>query len=344
MLYYGSHHQLIIKYLPLLPEIKGIGDAKAKKLAEKKSDNSLSFFDLESTKKDKYEGVLDKVDKINSLKDEEIIEIQKYFDFPLERIDDYFKKIGLGRYRTEDIVNCNIDGFKGNLLEIRKFPYKIECSDCELRKECEAPVSPSFGRYNVIITGEAPGKDESEQGIGFVGRAGKKLWSELEKYNLNRNMFHINNSCACFPSKTKTPDKSHIKACSKHINLQVKELKPILILAFGNTGLKLFKDQSFGIKGMSGKTEWHNTYNCWVHYCIHPASGLYNPTENKEDFEKGIESFVDTLKKIGGTISKSKYKIKESDCPFGGIFCDDNNEYEECANCKIWKDCAKAKV
>jgi uracil-DNA glycosylase family 4 len=324
-------------------EIKGIGESKAKKLSEKKYDNGFNFFNLEPIKSDKFDIVLDKMGKIKTLTDEEISELQQYFDFPLDRKGDYFKKLGLGRYELDDILNCNINGFKGNLLEVRKFPYKIACSDCELIRQCKAPVSPSFGRYNVMVLGEAPGKDENDQGIGFVGRSGKKLWGELEKYNLHRNMFHILNATACYPAISKTPEKTHIKACSRHVNLQIKELKPILILAFGNTALKLLKEQDSGITKMNGITEWHHSYNCWIHYCIHPASALYN-SNNKEDFEKGIRTFVDVLRRIGGNyLSKVRYKMNGVECPLGGIFCDENNEYEECGQCEIWEDCAKAK-
>jgi hypothetical protein len=156
-------------------------------------------------------------------------------------------------------------------------------------------------------------------------------------------MFHISNCCKCYPSSSRTPQKEHIQAWSKHLNYEIQQLKPILILAFGNTGLKFFKEQEEGITKMNGVIEWSEIYKCWIIYCIHPAAVLRNSTQYKDGFINTIRKFYDTIKLIGGNyLSRTRERLVLKECPYGGKFAKDNNLYEQCEDCEIWNDCAKA--
>jgi DNA polymerase len=149
-----------------------------------------------------------------------------------------------------------------------------------------------------MIIGEAPGRDEDKNGIGFCGDSGNVVWKELKKYNLERKLFNVTNVVKCYPSVSKTPNKMQIKKCSKWLNEEIEKIKPFMILAFGNTNLKFFKNEDSGIMAKNGTTEWSYKYNCWISWCIHPASTLYAP-ENKELFRKGIENFSKKILEFG---------------------------------------------
>jgi DNA polymerase len=164
-----------------------------------------------------------------------------------------------------------------------------------LRKECTAPVHPSPGYFNLIISGEAPGFNEDQDKKGFTGRSGKMVWDELIKYNLNREDFHVTNANKCFPKETKTPTPAQIKICSeKWLFEEIKEIECRLILAFGNTNVRAFTDKSGGIKEMNGRTEWNERVGAWVCWCLHPSFVLRNPNE-KNLFEQGIKNFVSKI-------------------------------------------------
>lgn len=176
----------------------------------------------------------------------------------------------------------------------------LVCNKCDLRLECRAPVMPSRGKYNVVICGEAPGKDEDNAGSGFVGSAGKNiLWPELEKYGLSRILFHVTNCVKCYPSKTKTPKKKHIVACQHWLLEELNNLDTRLILAFGNTCLSFFTNTASGITNVTGETHWNEKFKAWICWCIHPASVLHNPG-NRRDFEKGIKNFAETMFALQG--------------------------------------------
>lgn len=201
----------------------------------------------------------------------------------------------------EDLLSCNLSGLDINLLNSYKYEDKkldTKCDKCGLKNECRATVSPSLGKYNIMIIGEAPGKEEDKQGKGFVGKSGELLWNELKKYKYSRDLFHVTNVVKCFPSETKTPTKRHINYCSKIINDEIEQINPPLILAFGNTGLKYFLDQESGIMNKSGTTEWIEKAKAWVCWCIHPSSVLYHE-ENMAMFKEGIKNFVDKARTIG---------------------------------------------
>ena len=69
--------------------------------------------------------------------------------------------------------------------------------------------------------------------------------------------------------------------------MEIKEVKPKIILAFGNTNLKFFMGQNSGIMGKNAHTTWNEYYGTFICWCIHPAAKLHNP-ENSKLFSSGI--------------------------------------------------------
>jgi DNA polymerase len=172
------------------------------------------------------------------------------------------------------------------------------CESCELRAQCTKPVNFSIGELNILIVGEAPGYNEDRDGKGFVGKAGRLLWDDLKGYGLDRSQFHVTNICKCFPSEIKTPQVKHTRKCSQWLEREIEIVEPFLVLAFGNTGLKYFRDQPTGILEASGEVEWSDKHNCWICYCLHPAAILYH-RENMPSYTKGIKSFIDKVGYLG---------------------------------------------
>lgn len=201
-------------------------------------------------------------------------------------------------WTEEDLLSGNFGELKLNLIEQKRFRNKelLNCQECDLRKECTAPVLPSTGKYNIMIVGEAPWTDEDKQGEGFVGKTGSQiLWPELRKYNYTRTLFNITNIVKC---KCKSPKPKEIKSCLHWLEEEITNIEPKLILAFGNTSIKYFLGEESGIMTKSGTTEWNEKAGAWICWCIHPASVLYSP-ENKKLFQEGIENFHNTLNRFG---------------------------------------------
>lgn len=199
----------------------------------------------------------------------------------------------------EELVACEIDGIDADLLRDRRYRNTDvnDCEKCDLRKECSKPVLPSTGKYNIMIIGEAPGRTEDQLQKGFMGDAGNILWKEIGKYDYERRDFNITNVCKCWPSNTKTPTKEHIEMCRPWLEEEIETIKPIMILALGNTNIKFFTGEESGIKTKNGTTEWSEKYKTYISYCIHPASVIYEPM-NAKNFSTGIGNFIKKLQNL----------------------------------------------
>jgi DNA polymerase len=122
----------------------------------------------------------------------------------------------------------------------------------------------------------------------------QKVLPGLEDYGLSREMVYVTNVVKCWPRKTRNPKKIHINKCGYHHQKEIKGVKPFVILAFGNTCNIFYRGEESGIMKLSGTTTCSDEYNCWICWCVHPASVLYSP-ENKKYYRDGILNFIDKV-------------------------------------------------
>ena len=298
-------------YAPFI-EIKGLGEktaVKASTFKQTKQSNRKGFFNTKINNDNKKTKIEKLLDQIHAFDDTIPDNIEELFSFKISNepkviYPKLMKIIGNKRLRSSDLEKALIGQyFIPKLIDKKRYCNNkvVECNKCNLIKECKSPVISSKGLYNIFIIGEAPGKEENRKGKGFVGDSGKDiLWPEIEKYGLKRIKFHVSNICRCYPSKTKTPTKSHIEKCLPWVLEEIKKTDCKLILAFGNISVKAFTDQTSGITNLNGTTTWNEKYGFWISWCMHPASVIYNRIENKKKFEEGIKNFINTIKSISG--------------------------------------------
>jgi len=112
---------------------------------------------------------------------------------------------------------------------------------------------------DILFVGEAPGRNEDEQGLPFVGAAGKNLDSLLEKVGLSLDDVYVTNILKCRPPENRDPNQEEIKAHTPWLIKQIKEMKPKVICSLGNYATKFFL--AFGevdkMKDMPGITSVH---------------------------------------------------------------------------------------
>lgn len=305
-------------YIPFI-EVKGIGKVKAVEatagVRENQGDITKYFSKKRKAKPKKIGGefgkLLDKIGAYDEDNPEMTGEIRKLFKFrittnPRSEYKKLYKTFG-NSLKLKDLDKV-LTGEKRVLRKlvkgknlIRKATYThnrrlTKCERCDLRLECIAPVHPSPGKMNVAIVGEAPGPQEDEDRMGFVGRSGDMVWKSLRPYF--RELFHVTNVSKCYPSKSRKPSAKEIATCSGYLQKELKEIKPALILSFGNTGLQFFRDQKAGIMAMSGQVLWNEYFGAWVVYCMHPAASLHNP-ESKIYYTTGMKRFKEMLRILG---------------------------------------------
>lgn len=183
-----------------------------------------------------------------------------------------------------------------------------KCKKCGLCKTRTQAV-PGDGnlKSEIIIVGEAPGKNEDIKGIPFVGRAGKLLDEMLLKIGLERRDIYITNIVKCRPPENRDPTPEEKKICSIHLDKQIEEMKPKVIVSLGrHSGKYLFEKYELEFPGIGeahGKA-FETKKGIVLFPIYHPAAAIYNQKLKKdleEDFHKLIE-IVKKPKKTGSLV------------------------------------------
>lgn len=165
------------------------------------------------------------------------------------------------------------------------------CKTCTLCNLSKTRTNVVFGKgntkANILFIGEAPGKNEDEQGVPFVGSAGKKLNTLLNDINLTIDDVYIANILKCRPSKNRNPTLEEIKTCTPYLIKQIQLLKPEIICTLGNYATKfvLANMKPENMKNIEGITKLHgkvkeiqiNKDSYKVIPLFHPAATIYNP-------------------------------------------------------------------
>jgi len=152
-----------------------------------------------------------------------------------------------------------------------------------------------FGAGNadadLMFVGEAPGASEDEQGLPFVGRAGKLLDQLLQEIGLQRVDVFIANVLKCRPPGNRDPQPVEIENCQDYLRRQVALIQPSVICTLGNFSTKLLRGDPTGITRLHGRPEvlvlGERAVRLYPIY--HPAAALYTPRmleTLREDFAR----------------------------------------------------------
>jgi len=168
-----------------------------------------------------------------------------------------------------------------------------DCRRCKLAPTRKTIV---FGDGNphaeLVFVGEGPGADEDEQGLPFVGRAGKLLNRMMETVGLKRQDVYICNIVKCRPPGNRTPETDEVEACSPFLYRQIEAIKPRLVCCLGAPAVRTVLGIKEGITKIHG--QFYDFGSTRALATVHPAYVLRNPREEKilrEDFEK-IRDFL----------------------------------------------------
>ncbi len=192
-----------------------------------------------------------------------------------------------------------------------------ECQRCpELAATRRTVV---FGAGNadaeLMFVGEAPGASEDEQGLPFVGRAGKLLDKLLEEIGMARAEVFVANVLKCRPPGNRDPLPVEIENCQVYLRRQVDLIEPTVICTLGNFSTKLLRGDPAGITRVHGQPEvialGHRAVRLYPIY--HPAAALYTPRmleTLREDFTR-----LPSLLALGAPEQPPTVEVPEPDEP-----------------------------
>jgi DNA polymerase len=166
------------------------------------------------------------------------------------------------------------------------------CTRCRLSQGRTQVV---FGNGNpsadLVFVGEAPGFHEDQQGIPFVGQAGKLLDKLLGGIGMTRADVFVANVLKCRPPGNRDPQPDEIESCEPHLFKQIEIIQPKLVATLGNFATKLLSGKPTGITRVHGKEQWTTLggNKVLLYPLYHPAAALYTPAMLKileEDFAR----------------------------------------------------------
>ncbi|MBA2385080.1 MAG: uracil-DNA glycosylase [Actinobacteria bacterium] len=164
---------------------------------------------------------------------------------------------------------------------------------------------------DLMFVGEAPGFHEDQQGVPFVGQAGKLLDTLLGGIGLTRADAYVANVLKCRPPGNRDPQPDEIEACESHLFRQIELIRPRLVATLGNFATKLLSGKPAGITRVHGVpqevTLGGNAVTLYPLY--HPAAALYTRsmlTVLEQDFARipallGRESVAATQRPLAPT-------------------------------------------
>ncbi len=170
-------------------------------------------------------------------------------------------------------------GTYSNITEIAQ--HCNQCHRCGLGDtRTHAVVGKGDLKAPIMIVGEAPGQNEDETGLPFVGKAGQLLDKILASVNLDgKEDVYVCNIIKCRPPNNRVPTTDEIAACKPYILEQIRLVDPKIILLTGATAVKGLTGNKSGITKIRGTwIEWEGRLCMPI---LHPAYLLRNPSREQ---------------------------------------------------------------
>jgi uracil-DNA glycosylase len=157
-----------------------------------------------------------------------------------------------------------------------------DCRRCKLAPTRQNIV---FGQGNpnarLMFVGEAPGADEDEQGLAFVGRAGQLLTDIIEKgLKIPRADVFIANVLKCRPPGNRNPEPDEILSCQPFLERQIELIKPEVLVGLGKFAGQWLLKTGEPISRIRGRVGSYQGIAVVPTY--HPAYLLRNPSAKKD--------------------------------------------------------------
>ena len=167
------------------------------------------------------------------------------------------------------------------------------CRCCGLY-QTRRQVVPGQGALHpeIMFVGEAPGAEEDEQGLAFVGAAGQLLTSMIAAMGYRREEVFIGNILKCRPPGNRTPTPEEMAACLPYLREQIRLLKPRVIVALGGTATRGLLGLEAGITKLRGR--WFAYEGIDVMPTYHPAYLLRNES-GKRDAWRDLQAVLQRL-------------------------------------------------
>ena len=206
------------------------------------------------------------------------VKLIKYYNFINHNL--IYNNKAINRYKKD---NFEISADKGdNLEKLKKSINNIK--NCSLKINATNMVfSDGNPKSKIMLIGEAPGANEDEEGLPFVGRAGALLDKMLAAIDLDRKKVYISNIINYRPPDNRRPTDEEIKRYLPFISKHIEIINPKILVLLGSTAMNALIGNEVVISKMRGKWIEKKFGNCKTSVIItfHPAFLMRQPAQKK---------------------------------------------------------------
>lgn len=171
------------------------------------------------------------------------------------------------------------------------------CTACVL---CETRNTVVFGTgsetADLVFVGEAPGRNEDEQGVPFVGAAGNLLNRLCADVGIEREQVYICNILKCRPPGNRDPEPGEIASCTPYLDRQLELLDPLVVVSLGAFATRYLLDRQVGVTRVRGRRfRWRN--DATLIPTLHPAAVLRGGASKLQDAREDFAVIRATIDK-----------------------------------------------
>ena len=206
------------------------------------------------------------------------IKLIKYYKFINHNL--IYNNNAINRYKKD---NFEISADKAeNLKRLKKSISNIK--NCNLKAAATHMVfSDGNPKSKIMLIGEAPGSNEDQEGLPFVGRAGVLLDKMLASINLNRNNVYISNIINYRPPDNRRPTDEEMNRYLPFIKKHIEIINPKILVLLGSTAMNALIGNDVVISKVRGQWIEKKFGQCKTSIIItfHPAFLMRQPTQKK---------------------------------------------------------------
>ena len=202
----------------------------------------------------------------------------KYYKFINHNL--IYNNKAINRYKKD---NFEISADKAdNLEKLKKLISNIK--NCTLKSNATNMVfSDGNPKSEIMLIGEAPGSNEDQEGLPFVGRAGSLLDKMLASIDLNRKNVYISNIINYRPPENRRPTEDEMNRYLPFIRKHIEIIAPKILVLLGSTAMNALIGNDAVISKVRGQWLEKEFGQCKTSVIVtfHPAFLMRQPTQKK---------------------------------------------------------------
>ncbi len=179
------------------------------------------------------------------------------------------------------------------------------CQNCELGMNqanfgmvaYDPHVFSNMRPHRFAIYGSNPGRDELAAGEPFVGASGQTLRAALAEYEFNYDEFYVGNVVRCHTPSNRRPELRHLERCDPFLALELRTVKPKLVLALGATAVQALCPEVPFLDALGKLND--GRHGTKVIGALHPSPLNLADEGSRAEFSRQVGLFCRLVRRLG---------------------------------------------